>query len=260
MIQRQSKLRIIIRKKVTIKMKFLSLPKDIILGLYFWILMVLTLPVYLVYLPLQLISEKATRRYLYFFIHGWARHVLAIAGARLEINGWENIPSTLQLAVVSNHQSYFDIPLIIAIMPFLPGFVAKKELGRVPLLNLWMRPMQCVLIDRKKPSHSLEKIRQRVEKAKRGYPLVLFPEGTRSRGANLGRFKTGSLQMLYTSGLAILPVSISGSYHLLEEYNSLRSGPVRVTIHSPIYEHQKGEQDYRDLTQRLREIIRSGLD
>ena len=240
-------------------MKIRFMLRNILLGLYFWILLILTLLVYIPYLFLQLISRRFTFYYLHFVIRLWARHALHVAGVNLIVRGKENIPSTGRLAIISNHQSYFDIPVLMAVMPFLIGFVAKKELGRIPVINLWLGAMGCVLIDRKRPSQSLEKVRQRIEKARRGYPMVIFPEGTRSRGANLGRFKTGSLQMLFSSDLEILPVSISGTYRLLEEDNNLKKGTVQVTIHPPIDEHKKGEKTPRELADQLKETIRSGL-
>jgi len=234
--------------------------RNILLGLYFWILMVLTLLVYVFYLLLRVLSERATVKYLHFWIRGWARHVLSVAGVKMEVHGSENIPATSKMAIVSNHQSYFDIPLLIAVTPYLLGFVAKKELGRIPIFNLWMKAMGCVMIDRKQPSRSLDRIRKRIEKAHRGYPLVLFPEGTRSRGACMGRFKTGSLQMLFNSNLQILPVSISGSYRLLEENNRLEKGTVQVTFHPPITEHRDEKQNAKELVDDLRKTIRSGLE
>lgn len=240
-------------------MKIQFMLRNILLGLYYWILLLLTLVVYIPYLFLQLVSKRITFHYLHFFIRLWARHALHVAGVRLIVRGMENLPRTRRVAIISNHQSYFDIPVLMAVMPYLIGFVAKKELGKIPLMNLWLGAMGCVLIDRKKPSRSLEKVRKRVEKARLGYPMVIFPEGTRSRGANLGRFKTGSLQLLFSSDLEILPVSISGTYRLLEEKNSLQKGTVRVTIHPPMEKHKKGEKPTRELAQQLRETIRSGL-
>jgi len=234
--------------------------RNILLGGYFWIMMVLTLIVYPPYLILRVLSERATRQYLHFWMRGWAKHILSVAGVKLEVHGSENIPATRKLALVSNHQSYFDIPVLIAVTPYLLGFVAKKELGRIPIVNLWMVAMGCVMIDRKHPSRSLDKIRKRMEKAHRGYPVVLFPEGTRSRGACMGRFKTGSLQMLFNSNLQILPVSISGSYRLLEENNRLEKGTIRITFHPAITAHHNDKSNTKELVEDLRQTIRSGLN
>ncbi len=253
-----TKLRILLDHYQTTALKRMFMSRTVFLGFYFWILMMLTLIVYLPYLLLRYLSRKATDGYLRFFIRGWARHILFVAGVRIDARGLEHIPSNSRFALVSNHQSYFDIPVLMALIPYLLGFVAKKELDRIPIANLWMRAMTCVMIDRKKPSESMELVRRRIEQARKGYPLVLFPEGTRSRGAHLGRFKTGSLQMLFKSDLTILPVSISGSYRLLEETNRLRKGSVKVTFHPPVTGTGRSREDTREMVEQLRETIRSG--
>ncbi len=233
--------------------------KNVILGLYFWILMVLTLIAYVPYLIIRNISKPLTNKYLLFLTSLWAKHVLWVAGVKLDVKGLENIPSTDRVAFVTNHQSYFDIPILMSTIPKLLGFIAKAELGKIPIVNLWMKAMGCIFIERKKASESLNKSRDRIEKAQEGEPVVLFPEGTRSKGPRLGRFKTGSLQILFSTDLTIVPVSISGSYHLLEEDNKLKSGTVHVTFHPPIEGSKVTEKNAKDVAHQLRKTIQDGL-
>lgn len=233
--------------------------KNVLLGLYFWILMTLTLVVYIPYPVLRKISKPLTKRYLLFLARLWARHVLWAAGVKLNVQGKENIPDTDRVAFVTNHQGYFDIPILITTIPKLLGFIAKAELGRVPIVNIWMKAMGCIFIERKKASESLNKSKERIKQAQQGEPVVLFPEGTRSRGPLLGRFKTGSLQILFSTDLKIVPVSISGSYHLLEENNKLKSGTVHVTFHPPIQGSNVTEQNAKDVAHQLRKTIQDGL-
>lgn len=233
--------------------------KNVLLGLYFWILMLLTLIVYVPYLVLRKISKPITKRYLFFLTRWWAKHILWVAGVKLKLHGRENIPSFNRVAFVTNHQSYFDIPILISVIPKLIGFIAKAELGKVPIVNLWMKAMGCIFIERKKASESLKKSKERIEQAKQGEPVVLFPEGTRSRGPQLGRFKTGSLQILFSTDLTIVPVSVSGSYHLLEENNKLRPGTVYVTFHPPIHGSNVTEENAKDVAHQLRNTIQDGL-
>ena len=233
--------------------------KNVLLGLYFWILMVLTLILYVPYLVIREISKPLTERYLLFLTRWWSKHILWVSGVRLKIRGTENIPSSNRVAFVTNHQSYFDIPILIVTIPKLLGFIAKAELGKVPIINLWMKAMGCIFIERKKVSESLKRSRARIEQALQGDPVVLFPEGTRSRGPQLGRFKTGSLQILLSTDLMIVPVSISGSYHLLEEKNKLKSGTVYVTFHPPIQGNTVTDKNAKDVAHQLRKTIQDGL-
>jgi len=233
--------------------------KNVILGLYFWILMVLTLIAYGPYLAIRKISEPLTKKYLLFLSRQWAKHIIWIAGVKVVVQGIENIPSSNRVAFVTNHQGYFDIPILISTIPKLLGFIAKAELGKVPIVNIWMKAIGCIFIERKKASESLNKTRARIEQAQQGEPVVLFPEGTRSKGPRLGRFKTGSLQILLSTDLMIVPVSVSGSYHLLEEKNKLKRGTVHVTFHPPIHGNEVTEKNAKDVIHQLRKTIQDGL-
>lgn len=233
--------------------------KNILLGLYFWLLMVLTLVPYLIYLVLSIGSQSLTKRYLLRLTRLWSRHVLWICNVRLIKQGTENIPSSNRVAFVTNHQSYFDIPILIVTIPKLLGFIAKAELGKVPIMNMWMKAIGCIFIERKKASESLNKSKKRIEQAAQGEPVVLFPEGTRSKGPQLGRFKTGSLQILLSTDLMIVPVSISGSYKLLEAQGRIKSGTVYVTFHPPVQGNQVTDKNAKDVLHQLRKKIQDGL-
>jgi 1-acyl-sn-glycerol-3-phosphate acyltransferase len=139
------------------------------------------------------------------------------------------------------------------------GFIAKAELKKVPIINLWMMAMGCIFIERKKASESLRKSRERIERAKQGDPVVLFPEGTRSMGPQLGRFKTGSLQILFSTDLTIIPVSVSGSYRLMEEKKKLISGEVTITFHTAIQGSNVTDKNAKDVAHELRQTIQEGL-
>jgi 1-acyl-sn-glycerol-3-phosphate acyltransferase len=243
----------------TILTNFSEMLKNIVLGLYFWLIMVVTLIPYVFYLILRIFSKPLTKKYLLVLTRTWAKHVLWVSGVKLNVRGSENIPDSNRVAFITNHQSYFDIPILMATIPHLPGFIAKAELSRVPIINIWMKAMDCIFIERKKASASLKKSRKRIEQAQQGDPVVLFPEGTRSKGPQLGRFKTGSLQILLSTDLLIVPVSISGSYRLMEEHNKLRSGSVSVTFHPPIQGSQVTDKNAKDVVHQLRKTIQDGL-
>ena len=79
---------------------------------------------------------------------GWARSVLAAAGVRVTVRGLEHLhPSGAQI-IAANHQSYFDIWVLIAGLPASVRFIAKRELANIPMLSVGMRSAGHVLIDR----------------------------------------------------------------------------------------------------------------
>src|SRR4051812_45556993 len=81
------------------------------------------------------LDEELGRHYI-----RWARYVLEVFDADLTVEGLENIPADAnrRLVILSNHQSQLDIPVLVASMDRKIGFVAKRELGRIPILGYFM--------------------------------------------------------------------------------------------------------------------------
>lgn len=178
----------------------------------------------------------------------------------LNVEGEENIPEGAVL-IVSNHQSYFDIPVILgAIRTKQIGFIAKKELARVPGLGQWVEDIRGFFIERENPRETLRAFETGQEWLKSGFSLAIFPEGTRSRGKEMGEFKKGSLRMAIKAGVKILPVTISGSYKAYEETGFVRSAKIDFIIHETIDPAQLTKAEQNNLVFEVESIVRSGLE
>jgi len=119
-------------------------------------------------------------------VHGeaikWARNIINFGGIKVTVTGGENVPKDSGVLFVGNHQSNLDIPILIGFINKPKGFIAKVELAKIPILSVWMKYMGCIFLDRKDVRQSLKAINQGAELLKKGHSLVIFPEGTRSKG------------------------------------------------------------------------------
>ena len=156
-------------------------------------------------------------------VHNWAHRLLWMAGAKVIVDGKENIPQGTAV-FVSNHQSDFDIPVILA----------------------------CV----GQPRALMDATRL----VKSGVSMTIFPEGTRSKGGPVKEFKGGAFRAATSAKVPVVPVTIDGSFHLLEERYRIHSGTVHVTIHKPIETAGMSRQEVRELPERVREEILSVMD
>ncbi len=164
--------------------------------------------------------------------HLWARFIMKISGAKITVNGLENIPKDETVLFVSNHQSDFDIPLLLSTIDVPKGFIAKKELENVPLISTWMKNLNCIFMDRSNLRKSAQSIVEGVNLLKGGYSMIIFPEGTRSKGGPHEEFKAGSFKLATKAKVKIVPITIDGSYKLYEANNNkLVSDTVSITIH-----------------------------
>lgn len=157
------------------------------------------------------------------------KKLVEISGADVTVTGIANVPLDEPVLYVGNHQSIMDIPLLFSTAPQTMAFVAKKEMEKIPLLGYWMKERGCVFIDRDNARSSLKSINQAIENLKRGHSMAVFPEGTRSRGPQVGDFKAGSLRIAMKSGVKVIPVSIKDSYKLTEKKGKNKG--TKVSIH-----------------------------
>ncbi|MCD8083334.1 MAG: 1-acyl-sn-glycerol-3-phosphate acyltransferase [Clostridiales bacterium] len=183
-------------------------------------------------------EPKKQQEYCLKVVQAMFRSVLRLAGVRITVKGYENIPDEPVL-YVGNHSSYFDILVGYVTVPGLTGFVAKKEMERVRTLAAWMRGVNCLFLDRKDIRAGLQTIREGVEKVKGGVSVWIFPEGTRNMGEDLTQllpFKEGSLKIAEKAGCPVVPVAITGTADVWERHLPwMRPSDVTVEYGEPIY-------------------------
>jgi 1-acyl-sn-glycerol-3-phosphate acyltransferase len=123
-----------------------------------------------------------------------------------------------------------------------------------------MRLLGCIVIDRGDLRQSAGAIARGIRDLRAGRWLVIFPEGTRSKSGNLQRFKEGSFKLASRSGATIVPLTIDGSFRLLEgNGNRIGPGAVRLTIHPPLAAAERAAGDKAALAERVQTIIASAL-
>ncbi len=167
------------------------------------------------------------------------RILLGMAGVTITVRGRENIPKDRAVLYVGNHRSYFDILVGYVTVPGLMGFVAKKEMEKIPLLSAWMKNVNCLFLDRHNLKEGLKTILTGIEQVKRGVSVWIFPEGTRNREENpldLLAFKEGSLKIAEKSGCPVVPVAITGTAEVFEGHLPfIRPSHVTIEFGTPFY-------------------------
>jgi 1-acyl-sn-glycerol-3-phosphate acyltransferase len=190
----------------------------------------------------------------------WASKVVKSTGANVEVNGLEHLPEGPVL-FVSNHQGNFDIPLLMSHIPKPMGFISKIEVKKLPIISSWMEILPCVFMDRKDRRQAVKSIQNGADLLKSGHSLVIFPEGTRSKGGPVSEFKTGSFRLATKSHVPIVPITIDGSYKLFEEKGNLfHPGNVTITVNKPIHSDYYEQVSVKELSELVQKSIQNNID
>ena len=192
----------------------------------------------------------------------WSRGVLNVTGVQLVVEGLENIPKDTPCVFVGNHRSYYDIPLLLAGLDAPHGILAKEELGKIPLLNRWMKLLGCVFVKRDDVRASVKALNDATAIVQSGKSFIIFPEGTRYKGeeGGAGEFKNGAFRIAVKTGVPVVPVAISGARALFEAHgNRAVPGPVRIRVLPPIRTADMSKAEQKQLPDAVRQTILAQL-
>jgi 1-acyl-sn-glycerol-3-phosphate acyltransferase len=146
----------------------------------------------------------------------------------VRVYGREHLPATGSFLICANHCSLLDPPLVGVSIGREIGYVAKEELFKYPILRSILHRVNAIPVNRARLSR--ETIKAILNKLKTGRPVVLFPEGTRSRDGRLGRGKTGIGLLARLAGTPVVPALIENTRRWPRTYRrqhrlAVRFGP-----------------------------------
>ena len=193
--------------------------------------------------------SKKTMDYSSLRLVQWAFNmIIKLAGIELTVIGEENI-SEGPVLYIGNHRSYFDIIITYSRCPRLTGYIAKDTMGKVPLLNIWMKRLYCLFLDRTDMKKGLKTILTGIDQIKTGISMCIFPEGTRNKTEDeMLPFKAGSLKLSEKTGCPIVPMAITNSADILENhFPKVKPTHVILQYGTPIYLDQLSADDRKHL-------------
>lgn len=187
----------------------------------------------------------------------YSRQLLKAAGVPVEVRGLEHIAPEGPQVIACNHQSFFDMLALLAVLPVRVRFVAKKELFRVPFFGWAIRVLGYVRLDRQnlKQAFAAYELAAKALVEQRMH-VVVFPEGTRSRTGELQPFKKGPSVLAIAAGVTVVPCYCAGTFGILPKGSILvRPRPVQVLFGPPLDAAGLTYDDRDVFTARLRDAV-----
>jgi 1-acyl-sn-glycerol-3-phosphate acyltransferase len=191
----------------------------------------------------------------------WATILLKITGVRVEIKNLESLIPGQAYIFAANHQSAFDILALLSKLKVQFRWLAKDSLFRIPVFGWAMKRTGYIPINRSQAKQAYQSLLQAAQKIREGTSVVIFPEGTRQQGDQMGPFKKGGFVLSLKSKQPIVPVSILGSGRILPKKGlALSPGTIRIIVGKPIPTAEYQPKEAEILMEKVREAIQGPLD
>ena len=202
-------------------------------------------------------AEGITWCTLRFLVHA----IMFFFGAKMHIVGEQNIPRTPgRYCYIGNHTSMFDIVALMWPRGMKLSFIGKVEVSRIPIVRGWFKAIDAVYLDRKSPRQSIKAIIDGSRMIEAGVPMNIFPEGTRSKDGRIHEFKAGSFKMVTRVGGTIIPIVCKGPRTVFEDGHSLLRRPVYLEFLDPIETEGMGDEELKELPQRVHDLVQKAYD
>ena len=207
-----------------------------ILGRIFaiWALIVFVVTMLIFFVPIWIISlQKDPRRSIAFHNTSriWMSIFFFLSGIRISVKGKSNFSAGENYIVVSNHNSFMDIPLTTPFMPGANKTIAKIEMAKIPIFGTIYKTGS-VLVDRKSEESRKNSFIQMKAVLDMGLHMCIYPEGTRNKtNEPLQRFHNGAFKLAIDSGKEILPAIIFNTAKVLPANKSFFLWPVKIKMH-----------------------------
>lgn len=189
----------------------------------------------------------------------WSRSVLWLLLIPIKVTGQENVDPKQSYVFVANHQSFLDVFAVYGWLPNNFKWLMKKEIRKVPFVGTACAVAGHIFVDRSNPRAALQSMDHIKKELVDGISTVIFPEGTRTKTGEMGRFKQGAFKIAMDMGLPVVPLSLSGFFKAMPSGQAFANPRARVSLHigKPIDISQFN--DINEAMAAVREKVAEGL-
>lgn len=186
------------------------------------------------------------------------RFIRWLTGAKVDYIGLENVPKDEAVLYIGNHRSFFDIVFTYPMVPHQCGYIAKKEMIKIPILSNWMRNLHCLFLDRTDIKEGMKTILDAIKLVKSGISICIFPEGTRSKEEGVFLpFHEGSFKIAQKSGCPIVPMTILNTAGVFENHFPwIKKAHVIIEYGKPIYIKELEPENQKQIGVYVQNIIK----
>jgi 1-acyl-sn-glycerol-3-phosphate acyltransferase len=186
----------------------------------------------------------------------WSQLIMKTSLSPVRVVGMERVDVSKPRVYAVTHASALDIPILYVHLPFQFRIVFKSELLSYPFVGWHLKRSGQVCINQQNPSASIGAIKSALKSLRRGMPLVIFPEGGRTRDGQLQPFLPGAFFLAIKAQADIVPVALIGTFDLLpmNTYH-IKCRPLEMRLGQPISTAGLSLRDTEAVSAKVRSAI-----
>ncbi len=190
------------------------------------------------------------------FARLWSWLILKTIGAPVTITGLERVDTTKAHLYVANHISALDIPVLYVHLRFPFRIIAKSSIFHYPFVGWHLRRSGQIEVDKDNVRLAKRGLSQAVDTLRAGMPLVVFPEGGRSRDGHLQPFLGGAFYAAIRAGVDVVPLALVGTFEMLpmDTYH-IQPRPVALLVGESIPTQGLSPRDMDTLAARVQQAV-----
>lgn len=226
-----------------------------VLAFYLLLAVFTTIFFILCYIPITFFNVNYNIRYgigvTFSYVFIWLARI--VCGLKYSVSGLDKLPAVPSI-VVSNHQSFWDQIFVQLIIP-KHSWVLKKELFNIPLIGWGLRMVKPVAVDRNANISVRQILKEGAEKINSGLWLIIFPEATRLRPDQIGRYKPSAAKLASDVKVPIVMMAHNAGVYWPKGFWIKKPGTIQVKIIDVIPVSEVVKYDARELTDKMEQII-----
>lgn len=207
-------------------------------------------------------TKKVYRAEIYKLMQDVSRRMIKAAGTTVEVKGLENLPAKGPVVYMATHKGLYDSPVLASIIDESCIYIGKEEMKKFPIMGDWFNATGSIYLARDDMKQSLKAILDGIGELKQGQSIVIFPEGTRSKGEEMGSFKAGSFKLATKAKVPIVPIAIQNTHKVLEAsgQKGIGKATVYVNIGKPIDVASLSAEEIKMLPKTVEDYTRALLE
>jgi 1-acyl-sn-glycerol-3-phosphate acyltransferase len=188
----------------------------------------------------------------------WSQLIMRTILSPVKVTGMERVDVSKPRVYAVTHSSALDIPILYTHLPFQFRIIFKSELLSYPFVGWHLQRSGQVCINQQNPAASIGAIKSALKSLRSGKPLVIFPEGGRTRDGKLQPFLPGAFFLAIKAQADIVPIALVGTYDLLpmNTYH-IKCQPLEMRVGEPISTSGLSLRDTEAVSGKVRSAIES---